>query len=209
MIMKYAASQNATQPSRNLISSEQASTLVFSEDSEHFSVPEHVIGDLIDGILVLTDQGQIVYANRNGIRVLNQLNQVEENIRQVPQEIWHICQSLIQSKHLFPNQHWLIQSDILIGHSTVLNIRARWLDMEVFDSPCLLLIMEDRQQAIQNIAREEAEQFGLTPREKEVWLLHRNNYTYKQIARALEITPNTVKKHMRSIHVKQKKYLLV
>ena len=207
--MKYAASKNTTQPSKNLKSSDPISTFVFSEEPERFSVPDHVIRDVIDGILVLTDQGHIVYANRNGIRVLNQLNQVEENIRQVPQEIWHICQYLIQSKHLFPNQHWLIQSDILIGHSTVLHIRARWLDMEVLDTPCLLLIMEDRQQAMQNLAREEAEHLGLTPREKEVWLLHRNNYTYKQIARELEITPNTVKKHMRSIHMKQKKYLLI
>ena len=207
--MKYAASKNTTQPSKKLNSSESISTFVFSEEPERFSVPDHVIRDVIDGILVLTDQGHIVYANRNGIRVLNQLNQVEENIRQVPQEIWHICQYLIQSKHLFPNQHWLIQSDILIGHSTVLHIRARWLDMEVLDTPCLLLIMEDRQQAMQNLAREEAEHLGLTPREKEVWLLHRNNYTYKQIARELEITPNTVKKHMRSIHMKQKKYLLI
>jgi RNA polymerase sigma factor (sigma-70 family) len=68
----------------------------------------------------------------------------------------------------------------------------------------LLLTIEDRQQAIINLVLEEADRYGLTPREKNVWLLHHNNYTYKQIAAELGITPNTVKKHMRSIYAKKK-----
>jgi DNA-binding CsgD family transcriptional regulator len=34
--------------------------------------------------------------------------------------------------------------------------------------------------------------------------LHRANYTYKQAASELCITPNTVKKHMKNIYLKQK-----
>jgi DNA-binding CsgD family transcriptional regulator len=51
---------------------------------------------------------------------------------------------------------------------------------------------------------EESQKYGLTCREQEIWLLHRANYTYKQIALELCITPNTVKKHMKSIYSKQK-----
>ncbi len=67
-----------------------------------------------------------------------------------------------------------------------------------------MLTLEDRHQAMRNMAIEESERYGLTPREKEVWVLHRMVLTYKQAASELHITPNTVKKHMKSIYVKQK-----
>jgi DNA-binding CsgD family transcriptional regulator len=51
---------------------------------------------------------------------------------------------------------------------------------------------------------EEAQHYGLTDRETEIWMLQRANYTYKQIADELFIAPNTVKKHMQNIHLKQK-----
>ena len=162
-----------------------------------------IVEDLVDGILILGIDGEVIYANKNALRILRQLNQ-DNSITQVPQEIWHLCQSLIHSRHLFPEQHWLIQSEILTDNSTALYIQARWLQLTILQNPCLLLTLADRYQEMRNIAVEEAQAYGLTPRETQVWLLSRANYTYKQIAVELEITPNTVKKHMRSIHKKQK-----
>ncbi len=162
-----------------------------------------IVEDLVDGILILAIDGEVIYANNNALRVLRQLNQNNLTTR-VPEEIWHLCQSLIHSRHLFPEQHWLMQSEILIDNSTTLYIQARWLQLSTLREPCLLLTLADRYQEIRNIAVEEAQAYGLTPRETQVWLLSRANYTYKQIAVELKITPNTVKKHMRSIHKKQK-----
>ena len=171
-----------------------------------FPITENVMGDLVDGILILTDKKEILYANKNAIQILNQLSQ-DINASHIPSEIWHVCTYLIQSKKSFPHQRWLIQADILIAHKTALHVRAKWLAMEIFDCPCMILMIEDRHQAVQDMAIAKADHYGLTPREKEVWLLQQNGCTYKQIARELEITPNTVKKHMRSIHSKQKNYL--
>jgi DNA-binding CsgD family transcriptional regulator len=176
-----------------------------SQNGEQQNLLQGLIENLIDGILILTEDRELVYANESAHRVLRQLNQNRPHANLVPREIWHICQSLIQSRSLFPNQRWLIESKIFIDDSTALNIRVRWLNLDAIANPCLLLTLEDRYQAIRNIAVEEAQNFGLTPREKEVWLLHRAHYTYKNIASELEITPNTVKKHMKSIHAKQKK----
>ncbi len=165
---------------------------------------EGKVDNLIDGVLILTEQQELIYANDNALRILRRLNPSNACENAVPQEIWHICQSLIDSRSLFPHQHWLMESEIFANDSTALHIRARWLQVEPCDRPCLLLTIEDRYQALKSIAIEEAQKYGLTPREKEVWLLHRTNYSYKQISHELCITPNTVKKHMRSIHVKQK-----
>ncbi|MEB3357085.1 MAG: LuxR C-terminal-related transcriptional regulator [Synechococcales bacterium] len=135
---------------------------------------------------------------------MTQLLQDEGGERSLPDEIWHICQSLVQSRHLFPDQNWLIEFDIFTNAATTLHIRSRWLNIDGLERPCLLLIVEDRQQAIANIVLEEADRYGLTPREKEVCLLQHSGYTYKQIATKLGITPNTVKKHVRSIYAKKK-----
>jgi DNA-binding CsgD family transcriptional regulator len=121
----------------------------------------------------------------------------------IPQEIEHICQSLVHSRSLFPGQHWLIESNIFANDSTALRISARWFQIDCLEHSCLLLTLEDRYQVHKNIAADEAQKCGLTAREKEVWLLHRANYTYKQIALELSISTNTVKKHMRSIYAKR------
>lgn len=162
--------------------------------------------EFIGDILVFTEQEQLLYASNGAREVLRRLQQNNTVDNKIPKEILHICQSLIQSRHCFPHQNWLIEFDIFTQDATALHIRARWLKLEQLDRPCLLLIIEDRQQAIVNIVIEEAKQYGLTPREKEVWMLHRKNLTYKQIAIELGITPNTVKKHMRSIHAKKRGY---
>lgn len=125
----------------------------------------------------------------------------------IPEEIHHICQSLIESRSLFPNENWLIESKIFIDPSNAFNIKARWIKLDAIDFPCLLLVMEDQHQFVRDIAIEESKKYGLTPREQEVWLLHRANYTYREIASKLKITSNTIKKHMKSIFTKQKKSL--
>ena len=176
-----------------------------SQYIEPSGLKAELIKNLIDGVIILTDQRKLIYANDRAYRVIETLNQNESDDHSVPKEIWHICQSLIRSRNLFPNQHWFVQSDIFIEDSVGFRVQARWLHLETIERPCLLLTVADRRQAIQNVASEEAEKYRLTPREKEVWLLHRSDYTYKEIALELNITPNTVKKHMRGIHTKQKK----
>jgi DNA-directed RNA polymerase specialized sigma24 family protein len=175
-----------------------------SQNKKQLIPLQETIENLIDGILILTDQKELIYANKSARQFLDQLNQNKSVENLVPKEVWYICQSLIQSRRLFPNQHWLIESEIFTDSTTALHIRARWLRLDMVEHPCLLLTVEDRYQASRDIELEKAEHYGLTSREKQVWLLHRANYTYKEIASKLGITPNTVKKHMRSIHAKQK-----
>jgi DNA-binding CsgD family transcriptional regulator len=180
---------------------------------EQAVLPERVMEDLVDGILILTEQRELVYINDCARRILRQLNRdnaitstfaTNAFTNTVPREIWHICQTLIESRYLFPSQYWLIESKVFVDSSVVFNVRARWLKLENIQHPCLLLSIHDHYQYMKGIAIEESQKYGLTSRERETWLLHRANYTYKQIASELCITPNTVKKHMKNIYLKQK-----
>jgi DNA-binding CsgD family transcriptional regulator len=177
---------------------------LFPRNCEQSVLPEEVIENLIDGILLISEQKELIYANDCARRILRQLNQGSTLTSLVPGEIWHICQTLISSRRLFPNQYWLIESKVCIDSSIVFNVRAKWLKLEDIENPYLLLSISDQYQYIKDIAIEESQKYGLTARERETWLLHRANYTYKQIASELCITPNTVKKHMKNIYLKQK-----
>ncbi len=159
------------------------------------------------GILLLTANQRIIYANQSAHRLLQQINPTHSHANLLPQEIWHICQFFIESRNLFPHQSWLIEAEIFTDSSVAFHVQVQWLQLEIVEEPCLLLTVTDQYQSLKNIALTEAQNYGLTAREKEIWLLYRANYTYKQIASELGITPNTVKKHMKNIHVKQKAVL--
>jgi Bacterial regulatory proteins, luxR family len=179
----------------------------FQPSCEQTTLPQEAIEDLIDGVLILTIKRELIYANDCARRVLRQLNQERSQPNEIPEEVWHVCQALIDSRQLFPNQCWLIESKVFASDLIVFNVRARWLKLEDREVPCLLLSIRDQCQYIKDIVNEESQKYGLTAREKEIWLLHRANYTYKQVALELCITPNTVKKHMKSIYLKKKAML--
>ena len=179
----------------------------FSNSLERDILSEKALEDLIDGVLILTEQKELLYANDCARRILRQLDR-EDTLTPVsdpvPDEIWYLCQTLIESRHLFPDQYWLIESQVFIDSSVIFNVRARWFKLEAREQSCIILSIRDHYQSIKDIAIEESQKYRLTSREKEIWLLHRANYTYKRIASELCITPNTVKKHMKNIYLKQK-----
>lgn len=164
-----------------------------------------LIAELIQGILILTPEGEVVYINESAQQTLRKLQPGACCKPSIPQEIWHLCQSLIQSRCLFPSQYWRIESEVLIDTSLTLRIEVRWLQIEQHQE-YLLLVLNDQQRSLRSFAIAEAQKYGFTARETEIWLLHRASSTYKQIATALGITPNTVKKHILNIHAKQKAF---
>ncbi len=69
-------------------------------------------------------------------------------------------------------------------------------------------MMKNSEQQLTCLALEEASLYGLTDRETRIWLLQRANHqTYKEIALALNMTPNSVKRHIKSILSKQQSHL--
>jgi len=165
---------------------------------------QDVMENLTEGIVMLTAEGKIIYTNEWAGRFLRQINRGRSQTDELPREIWHVCQCLIESRHLFPHQHWRLESKIITETSVFFQILVQWMKLNESDNYCLVVIVKDQYETMRNIALAEAEQYGLTDRETEVWLLHRSNYTYKQIAMELNVTPNTVKKHMKSILAKRK-----
>lgn len=163
-----------------------------------------LIEGFMDGILILTEQGQWIKANNNARKICNLLDPNSSRLRRAPEEIWYVCQLLIDSQSLYPrHQPVIVESEVKTHQLAALRIRVRWLGLDSFSDPCLLVILEDRYQSLRRTVIAESKQYGLTPREAEVWLLRRLDYTFQAIADKLFISLNTVKKHMKNIRAKQ------
>lgn len=172
-----------------------------------------IVESLIDGIMILTDQGELIFANSCAKRICRQLAQsfTRRNTaphasapqQAVPQQVWRSCQVLIKSREEFPTESIVIEDEIKTKEDVAIRLRARWLDLNDIERPYLLIALEDRQQSAQYQAIAEAQKYGLTDRETQVWLLKRAGHTYKAIASELHITEDTVKKHIKSIYAKR------
>lgn len=167
-------------------------------------VVEEALTKLTNGILLITEGNQLLYANDCACRILRQINQERQLSEGIPKEIRYLCNSIAEVRRQFPGQHWIMKTKICISSSVTFSVTARYMKLDSLGKSCIVLEMKDQYQLIKSIAIDEAKQYGLTDRETEIWMLQRANYTYKQIAAELFIAPNTVKKHMQNIHLKQK-----
>ncbi|MEB3356306.1 MAG: helix-turn-helix transcriptional regulator [Synechococcales bacterium] len=175
-----------------------------SSNKRHQAPLEKVVSNYIEGILLFDEQGSLLHVNQQAIAILQKITPCSDSAIELPQEIIHVKEFMLESRKLFPQENWLNNTMIYADCSTVLQVHARWTQGNYASQNYLLLRVEDQNQFVQSIAKEESRRLRLTPREQQVWLLYRANYTYKQIAVELAITPNTVKKHMKSILTKQR-----
>lgn len=170
----------------------------------HAPLLHAVIESLMDGILIVTEAGHIIHANTCARQICRQLLKDGTADLAVPPEIWQICETLLESRPCFPEQIVVIEDEVAIeDHPVSIRVRVRWLELRTQGRACLLITLEDRYQSARKRAIAEVKQYGLTPREAEVWLLRRANYSYEEIAQKLYIALNTVKKHMKSIYAKR------
>jgi DNA-binding CsgD family transcriptional regulator len=160
-----------------------------------------VMESLIDGVMLLTDQGELLFANGCAQRICHQLT--ENFSLSVPRQVWRSCQALIKGRQEFPEHSIIIEDEIKTEEANAIRLRAQWLYLNTIERPCLLVTLEDRQQSAQYKAIAEAQRYGLTERETQVWMLKQAGHTYKAISHQLHIAEDTVKKHIKSIHSKR------
>lgn len=174
-----------------------------SSNLQQVTFLQEVIEGLQDGILILTETGELVYANSNARSICFSIQQANSNENFILLAIWKLCKSLLNSHSLLTNKNLVVSDEIILDNTTTFRIRVRWLDLEKNSHPLLLITIENRYESVRNAALAEIKKYQLTPREAEIWLLYRAKYTYKKIADELYITLNTVKKHMKNIHAKR------
>ncbi|HEY9636654.1 MAG TPA: LuxR C-terminal-related transcriptional regulator [Coleofasciculaceae cyanobacterium] len=187
--------------------SEKQSQGTNSQNFKQPSLLQAILESLVDGVLVLTMQGEWVYANESARQIFHQLSYSTSVHNSALQAIWSVCKSLIDSGDPFSEQEMMINNVINPNSSVNFRIRVRWLILEESAHPYLLVTIEDQLLSKQMQAIAQTKTYGLTHREAEVWSLHQANLSYKEIADKLYITRNTVKKHLKNIYAKQQNFL--
>jgi DNA-binding CsgD family transcriptional regulator len=180
---------------------------IHSQNSQQPSWLQAIIEGLVDGVLVLTQQGDWVYANECARQMCHQLSPNQSEKNSVPPAIWRVCELLLNRLDPFAEQEIVINNEIKLKNSVSFRIRVRWLVLEESACPYLLVTLEDKHQARKMQAIADAQKYRLTRREAEVWSLHQSKLSYKEIAENLYITLNTVKKHIKNIYAKQQGFL--
>ncbi|MBM0742408.1 helix-turn-helix transcriptional regulator [Phormidium sp. CLA17] len=169
---------------------------------------QEIVENLIDGVLIVTTTGEWVYGNYNAHRICQQLNVGQPTAEMVPQKVWQICQVFIANHQVLSEpttiEPVMVEAEITIELAVRYRVRVRWFRLEDTHSPHLLVTLEDCDQVARSRAIAEINQYGLTARQADVWLLHRTGHTYRDIATKLFVAINTVKRHMKDIYLKQK-----
>ncbi|MEO0869448.1 MAG: LuxR C-terminal-related transcriptional regulator [Cyanobacteria bacterium J06642_11] len=166
------------------------------------SLTNVLLDNWIDGLVVLTQQGEWLHSNKIGRQICDRIVQECAYDEQLPREIWQTCQILFQKR--CRHSPVIAESELVLPCShELIRIRARWLTQGYQGDPHILIILENQTQSKQNLAISEAIRYQFSPREADVWRLHRIGYTYQEIAEALHIAHNTVKKHMKNSYAKQ------
>jgi hypothetical protein len=158
----------------------------------------------IEGVAIFDSQLKLIYNNGLGDLILEQFSQFSSPDKNIPREIQSICQWMHECRLCFQQEKWVMSFKIAITPLRLFQVHAKWIKVKTTPEDFLLLRMEDQNQLFSDVVAEEARRYGLTLREQEVWSCHRQGDTYKEIAQKLGITPNTVKKHMKSILSKQR-----
>jgi DNA-binding CsgD family transcriptional regulator len=163
-----------------------------------------VMNALIDGVMILTQQGKVLEANSAARFIYQQIGQDPDRPNDLPQPVWEICQSLVQMTDSLPDTSTtnLIAEDEIRTDTTAFRVRVGWMLLSD-DRRYLLVTLEDQSQSTTQRALSDARTFGLTNRETQVWLLKQAGYSYKAIATELKIAEDAVKRHIKRIYAKR------
>ncbi len=196
LVPQMALSQTAVMSDSNDSHNMQAALLVAAIENFTF------------GLVIVSQDGTILHKNKRAKTLLKEM--ACPSSTNIPEVLWHPCQSLIENQdelsELLPADYTIVLEDEISTEHGTIHMRAQWFDWDnnaYQPSNCFLITLEDRQQSLSAIANQEAQRYSLTTRETDVWCLKRQGCSYKEIARALFISENTVKKHLKNIYSKK------
>lgn len=180
----------------------------FENESVISSLLKTALDNLVDGLLIVAASGRILQANTMATRVCHSLTPADTSTgrTQVPTVLWRLCHPIFKNIANGIETQLGLEIDIATNQHQPIRVRIHPLNLKVQQEDCLMLILEDRQQAHRRRAIADGNRYGLTPREVDVWELRLQQQSYETIASTLFITENTVKKHVKSILAKRRAY---
>ncbi|MCD8488982.1 MAG: hypothetical protein LRZ84_20125 [Desertifilum sp.] len=106
-----------------------------------FPVLQSVLESLSEGLLIVSESGELWYVNEQARQISQQLTQSDRT--SIMEEIERVCDSLIESRSLFPDQKLILDSEIVMLDATIVRIQAQWFQSAKIQQACILVTLED------------------------------------------------------------------
>lgn len=163
-----------------------------------------ILSGYVDGIILVSDRGEKLYMNADADRICHQLSSSYARTGTIPEAVSTVYGDFLSSN--MSEKFCFNELEIVRTGVFKLRVRAHGITLGHPISHYILVILEDQRRTIEHHVAFEAQHYGLTTREQEVWLLRRMNYSYQEISQELYISLDTVKKHLKNISIKRRLY---
>ncbi|MBW4519400.1 MAG: helix-turn-helix transcriptional regulator [Scytolyngbya sp. HA4215-MV1] len=190
---------------KSLVAVEQLKKQIAGTENITEPLWDALVNALQQGMLVLSRNLQLVYANEKA-REICQMLLSEQQMVGLPSEVSEICHRL--TREGTSDGDSLVVEYLAPNHQTI-RLYTCWLDLEpgATTEPAYILIrMENCHETLLEELRIERKKYDLTEREAEIWLLLRQECTYQAIAKSLQISLNTVKTHVKNLYAKKRSF---
>lgn len=180
-----------------------------SEASTLNLIRSSLLESLNQGVIVTARGLNPLYWNAKARALCQHLTSSEFPPLELPAEVSDVCHRLMRENRL-SDRPFVMECQAPTGQT--IRISARWLelaDMQTPDRerprhPYILVLLENCNDLLQEEVRIERKKYDLTEREAEVWMLLRQEYSYQEIAKMLQISLNTVKTHIKNVYAKKR-----
>lgn len=130
-------------------STQRNSRSLLSKPSKHAPKRQNAVflstvpDSLVDGVLIVAESGEVVYANSKAQELCHQLSSHSSQREMIPGVVWQLCQSLIESQDLFPERNLILESDLDCDRAGKLHLQVRHFEFDRDDRSYILVTLEE------------------------------------------------------------------
>ncbi|XHX80398.1 MAG: helix-turn-helix transcriptional regulator [Stenomitos frigidus ULC029] len=167
-------------------------------------IQSSLLESLHQGVIVTSRSLKPLYWNARGRLLCQHLTGGDVQPLELPTAVSEMCRRLMRDERL-GDRPLILECQTATGQTIRMN--ARWLhlpDDRATQQPYILILLENCNDLLQEEVRIERKKYDLTEREAEVWMLLRQEYSYQDVAKLLQISLNTVKTHVKNVYAKKR-----
>ncbi len=167
-------------------------------------IQSSLLESLHQGVIVTSDSLKPLYWNTRARQLCQHLAGGDVQPIELPTAVTEVCRRLMRHERL-SELPLILECQTAAGQTIRMN--ARWLhlaDDRATQQPYILILLENCNDLLQEEVRIERKKYDLTEREAEVWMLLRQEYSYQDVAKLLQISLNTVKTHVKNVYAKKR-----